>query len=212
MASFTWTLFFVGLCLKGTVHFLQCISSIYTALLRSAISFLSFCYFIIFFVFANNVSVRYICNLYNKSFSPLTSLCFNSSHYLLHFTTVTQTEASSWTIKVPSSIKGLPGSCVVIPCSFTYPDPRKKVTEFIGMWSEASHQHIYHPLKSKIMQQYRNRTELLGDVRQKICTLKIDPLQQSDQGPFNFRIEMTDYERFSYKDNAVSITMISKYY
>ncbi|KAJ4931046.1 hypothetical protein JOQ06_025346 [Pogonophryne albipinna] len=139
MASFTWTLFFVGLCLK-----------------------------------------------------------------------VTQTEASSWTIKMPSSIKGLPGSCVVIPCSFSYPDPGKKVTEFIGMWSEASHQVIYHPEKSKIMQQYRNRTELLGDVRQKICTLKIDPLQQSDQGPFHFRIEMTDYEKFSYIDNAVSITMISE--
>ncbi|XP_075965685.1 sialic acid-binding Ig-like lectin 14 [Anarhichas minor] len=123
---------------------------------------------------------------------------------------VTQTEASSWTIQVPSSVKGLPGSCVVIPCSFNYPDPGKKITEFTGMWLEATHEVIYHPDKSKRMQQYRNRTELLGDVRQKSCSLKIDPLQQDDRGPFFFRIEMADHEKFSYRKNTVSITMISE--
>lgn len=130
--------------------------------------------------------------------------------FLCIFTTVTQTEASPWTIKVPSSVKGLPGSCVVIPCSFNYPDPGKHVTGFTGMWADATHQLICHPDESKIMLQYRNRTELLGDIRHKSCSLKIDPLQQSDQGPFHFRIEIADYEKFSYRENTVSITMISK--
>ncbi|XP_059194473.1 myelin-associated glycoprotein-like [Centropristis striata] len=124
---------------------------------------------------------------------------------------VIQTEASQWTVKVPSTVKGLPGSCVVIPCSFNYPDPSdRRISEFTGMWTEVSHQLIYHPDKSKVMQQYRGRTELLGDVRQKNCTLKMDPLQQSDQGPFYFRIEMADYEKYSYRDNPVSISMISE--
>ncbi|KAK5862483.1 hypothetical protein PBY51_017874 [Eleginops maclovinus] len=123
---------------------------------------------------------------------------------------VSQTEAPSWTIKMPSSVKGLPGSCVVIPCSFEYPDPGKEVTQFIGMWLDASHQLIYHPEKSKITQQYGNRTELLGNVSKKICTLKIDPLKQGDQGPFHFRIVMPDYEKFSYQENTVSITMMSE--
>ncbi|XP_054478277.1 myelin-associated glycoprotein-like [Anoplopoma fimbria] len=123
---------------------------------------------------------------------------------------VPQTEASSWTIKMPSSVKGLPGSCVVIPCSFNYPDHANKITEFTGMWAKATNQLIYHPDKSKMMQQYRNRTELLGDIRQKNCSLKIDPLQQSDQGPFHFRIEMAGYDKFSYKENTVTITMISE--
>lgn len=133
------------------------------------------------------------------------------SHCSLHFTTVTQTEASSWTVTVPSSVKGLPGSCVVIPCSFNYPDPGKTLTQFTGMWTDMTHQLIYHPVESKMMQQYRNRTELLGD-RQKSCSLKIDPLQQSDQGPFYFRIEIANYDNFSYKENRVSIAMISKNY
>lgn len=119
-------------------------------------------------------------------------------------------EASSWSLKVPSSVKGLPGSCVVIPCSYDYPYPGKTVTQFTGIWQEDTNKLIYHPVASKIMEQFRSRTEQLGDVRQKNCSLKIDPLQQSDQGPFHFRIEIEDYNSFSYLQNKVSITMISE--
>ncbi|AWO96814.1 putative sialoadhesin-like isoform 2 [Scophthalmus maximus] len=125
-------------------------------------------------------------------------LCFNA----------VQTEASSWTINVPSSVKGLPGSCVVIPCSFNYPDPGQTVTKFTGIWTEETSHIIYHPVQSKIVQQYRSRTELLGDITHKNCTLKIDPLQESDQGPFYFRVEIEDFNQFSYKEHSVSISMI----
>ncbi|XP_027142188.1 myelin-associated glycoprotein isoform X3 [Larimichthys crocea] len=121
---------------------------------------------------------------------------------------VIQTEASSWTAKVPSSIKGLPGSCVVIPCSYDHPDPGKTVTEFNGIWTEAStSQVIYHPVESKIVDPYRQRTELLGDISQKNCSLKIDPLKSSDHGPFVFRIEIKNYNSYSYVTNKVTITM-----
>nr|XP_046255349.1 sialic acid-binding Ig-like lectin 12 [Scatophagus argus]XP_046255350.1 sialic acid-binding Ig-like lectin 12 [Scatophagus argus] len=123
---------------------------------------------------------------------------------------VKENEASSWTIEVPSSVKGLLGSCVVIPCSFNYPEPENRVTEFTAMWKVATDELIYHPVESTIMQQYRTRTELIGDVSQKNCSLKIDPLQQSDNGPFHFRIEIKGYEKYSYKKNMVSIAMISE--
>uniref|UniRef100_A0A3P8T9T6 Si:dkey-238d18.5 n=1 Tax=Amphiprion percula TaxID=161767 RepID=A0A3P8T9T6_AMPPE len=127
-------------------------------------------------------------------------LCFN----------VIQSEASSWTATMPSSVKGLPGSCVVIPCSFNYPDPQKAVSEFTGCWMDDTNHLIYHPHEAKMQEQYRSRTKLLGDVRHKNCSLMIDPLQSSDQGPFHFRIEMKDYDNFSYRENKVSISMISE--
>ncbi|XP_019741949.1 myelin-associated glycoprotein-like isoform X2 [Hippocampus comes] len=128
--------------------------------------------------------------------------------FLFFFSEVICVKASSWTIELPSSVKGLPGSCVVIPCSFNYPDPQMAINEFTGIWLEAENHLIYHPNNPKIKQQYQGRTELVGDVRQKNCSLKIDPLQQSDQGPFHFRVEMKGFEKFSYRDKTVSVQMI----
>ncbi|XP_062421723.1 sialic acid-binding Ig-like lectin 10 isoform X2 [Pungitius pungitius] len=76
------------------------------------------------------------------------------------------------------------------------------------MWARPPDKFIYHPDKSKMMKDYQGRTELLGDVRQKNCSLKIDPLKPCDGGPFFFRIEMEGYDKYSYKDET-SIEMIN---
>lgn len=120
------------------------------------------------------------------------------------------TETKSWTIVVPHVIKGLPGSCVAIPCSFDFPDRKKKLTQFTGMWKDASNQFIYHPNHSKIIRTYWNRTKLLGNLTQKDCSLEIDPLTSSDQGPFHFRIEIAQLNNYSYVQDTVSISMIGK--
>lgn len=51
----------------------------------------------------------------------------------------------------------------------------------------------------------------MGNLSLKKCSLKIDPLQQSDQGPFAFRIEIASFNKFSYFNGKVSITTLSKY-
>ncbi|XP_068180393.1 myelin-associated glycoprotein-like isoform X2 [Antennarius striatus] len=138
----------------------------------------------------------------------------NSSKLILCFLCfrfkVTQTEASSWTIEMPSSIEGLLGSCVVIPCSFNFPHSgNKALTKFTGMWIDVKHHLAYHPVESKILQQYQNRTLLLGDFRQKSCSLMIDPLEPKDEGPFHFRIEIAGYDNYTYKQK-IFIKMISE--
>ncbi|XP_033182279.1 sialoadhesin-like [Anabas testudineus] len=122
---------------------------------------------------------------------------------------VVQTEASTWTATVPSSVQGIDGSCVVIPCSYNYPESGKQITGYTGIWYKVIEDVIYHKDKNQIKQEFKGRTELVGDITQKNCSLKIDPLRQSDRGPFYFRIELGGYERYSYRNNEVSITFIS---
>uniref|UniRef100_A0AAZ3SIG0 Ig-like domain-containing protein n=1 Tax=Oncorhynchus tshawytscha TaxID=74940 RepID=A0AAZ3SIG0_ONCTS len=112
-----------------------------------------------------------------------------------------------WTAEVPDSVSGLEGSCIVIPCSFNYPEPKIKPSEFTGIWFKDTSEVIYHPDSSNVITDYRGRTELVGNLRQKNCSLRIDPLHSSDKGPFTFRIEIKDYNKASYKYDRVSIAV-----
>ncbi|CAI5662725.1 unnamed protein product [Oreochromis niloticus] len=119
-------------------------------------------------------------------------------------------EASPWTIDVPSLVNGLLGSCVVIPCSYNYPDPQGKAKSFTGIWMTTEGDRvIYHSAESKIVKQYQSRTKLLGDAS-KNCSLMIENLQQNDRGPFYFRIEIEGYNRASYRNNKVSISVMDE--
>uniref|UniRef100_A0A8C6P2Y0 Si:dkey-238d18.5 n=1 Tax=Nothobranchius furzeri TaxID=105023 RepID=A0A8C6P2Y0_NOTFU len=113
--------------------------------------------------------------------------------------------SSAWTATLPSSVQGLRGSCVVIPCTFSYPYPSKTPPVFTGIWMD-NNGIIFHPIESQIQQGYRSRTKLLGEVANKNCSLKIDPLQLNDNGPFYFRIEIKDYDQYSYRGHMVKIT------
>uniref|UniRef100_A0A8C7RU48 Ig-like domain-containing protein n=1 Tax=Oncorhynchus mykiss TaxID=8022 RepID=A0A8C7RU48_ONCMY len=117
-------------------------------------------------------------------------------------------DASSWTAEVPSSVFGLQGSCIMIPCSFNYPKPEKKPSKLTGIWLKDTYEVIYHPDSSSIIKDSRGRTELMGDLRQKNCSLRIDPLHRSDKGPFTFRIEIKDHDKYTYKDDTVSIAVM----
>ncbi|XP_029958872.1 myelin-associated glycoprotein isoform X2 [Salarias fasciatus] len=116
---------------------------------------------------------------------------------------------SSWKVQMPSTVQGLLGSCVVIPCTFDYPDPGRKVTKFTGIWFDNISHVVYHPVESKVVEQYRNRTTLVGDMRQRDCSVMMDRLRPNDRGPFHFRVEIGGFNQYSFKADKVSISMIS---
>ncbi|XP_065136002.1 myelin-associated glycoprotein-like [Paramisgurnus dabryanus] len=113
----------------------------------------------------------------------------------------------SWNAEIPKSVVGLSGSCVVIPCKFNYPSDRKSYYEFTGIWYTDKYDVIYHKETSKIISKFKGRTTLLGDLHHKNCTLKISSLNHSDGGSYMFRIEIKHFDKYSYKENKVSITV-----
>ncbi|XP_060754136.1 sialoadhesin-like isoform X2 [Neoarius graeffei] len=116
-------------------------------------------------------------------------------------------ESESWNAEVPQSVVGLEGSCVVIPCLFRYPGADRKVSHLVGIWLMDSNEKVYHPVTSKISTAFQQRTSLWGDLSHHNCSLKIDPLRRSDNGPFTFRIEIEDFNKYSFIHNKVSITI-----
>lgn len=120
--------------------------------------------------------------------------------------------AESWNAEVPQSVIGLEGSCVVIPCLFKYPGSYRKASHLTGIWFTDSNEKVYHTVTSKISSAFQQRTSLWGDLSHQNCSLKINPLLRNDHGPFTFRIEIEDFNKYSFIHNKVSITIKGKCY
>uniref|UniRef100_A0A9J7Z1Y0 Si:dkey-238d18.5 n=1 Tax=Cyprinus carpio carpio TaxID=630221 RepID=A0A9J7Z1Y0_CYPCA len=125
---------------------------------------------------------------------------------------VPSANAVGWNIEVPESVVGLSGSCVLIPCRFSYPENGKTYTEFKGIWLKGNEEStVFHTDTSNIIDSFKGRTSLNGDLGKKDCSLKISSLSSSDAGSFMFRIEIKDLDKYTYKNKEkkeiVSLTV-----
>ncbi|KAL4657678.1 hypothetical protein GN956_G5062 [Arapaima gigas] len=118
-------------------------------------------------------------------------------------------QADRWRVQVPGTVSALQGSCVVVPCTFTYPGRERKRLTFAGMWLTKDGVFVYHPDAEEVARRFRGRTSLAGDLGRSDCSLKIDHVQQNDGGPFIFRVVIDGVEKFSYTKSEVSIAVKS---
>nr|XP_023969797.1 Schwann cell myelin protein-like [Chrysemys picta bellii] len=93
--------------------------------------------------------------------------------------------SGSWTSSLPGTIRALKGSCVVIPCSFTYPGSRESLGgPFNVVWYQyrsRGYPEIYNSKgTASVLAEYQARTQLLGDPEMKNCTLSINPVRSED--------------------------------
>ncbi len=125
-----------------------------------------------------------------------------------------QSSRGQWTASVPMKIPALQGSCVVIPCTYTYPKPtsNKILNRWRGFWRKGNKIVTTNLRKWKLPEEYKKRTQFLGSLESRNCTMLLDGIRKTDVGPFYFRIEMPQYKSFSYTKNAVSIDVIREYY
>ncbi|XP_066515806.1 myeloid cell surface antigen CD33-like [Hoplias malabaricus] len=120
-----------------------------------------------------------------------------------------------WMADVVPKMNVLVSSCVVVPCSFKYPGEKQSRSRIRGIWhkiKDSKTNFIYHPDSTNILENFKGRTKLLGNLGspEHNCTLEIDEVRDHDNGPFCFRIEIPNVEMYSYSQNCVSFTMMPK--
>ncbi|KAM6910451.1 myelin-associated glycoprotein [Xenentodon cancila] len=122
-----------------------------------------------------------------------------------------------WSASVPSTVDALVSSCVVVPCSVTHPGGILPHSRLRGIWHrfDKKNEFIYDQDSTRILESFRGRTDLKGNLGENNCTLEIIDIRDHDNGPFCFRIELvrTDKneqttEKFSFVEQCVKFKMI----
>ncbi|MBN3277998.1 protein, partial [Polyodon spathula] len=90
----------------------------------------------------------------------------------------------AWTVTIPEKISALQGSCVVIPCNFSYSSNPPQ--SFVVVWYQyvsRGYPVVYDGRNpSIVIDKFRGRTVLVGDVHAGDCSLKIDSITRNDNG------------------------------
>ncbi|XP_069460922.1 myelin-associated glycoprotein-like isoform X2 [Ambystoma mexicanum] len=90
----------------------------------------------------------------------------------------------TWSSTLPTSIQALKGSCVVIPCTFTYPGPRRPSGNFHLVWyywAKSSYPQMYNGRGSgSVQNNFKQRTVFVGNLGQGNCSLQINNVMDTD--------------------------------
>ncbi|XP_016370359.1 sialic acid-binding Ig-like lectin 12 [Sinocyclocheilus rhinocerous] len=94
-------------------------------------------------------------------------------------------DALGWEVRMPKDINGLKGSCLVIPCSFSYTSypPQKPRRVVWYQWVSKGYPLVYDPrYPDYVIEKFREKTDLYGDPLSRDCSLLIKNLEQSHHG------------------------------
>ncbi|XP_069549453.1 uncharacterized protein [Brachyistius frenatus] len=104
---------------------------------------------------------------------------------------------------VPFRFSALTRSCVVIPCSF---QEKEDVPMTRGIWSKKTGGIVYHNGQSNVIDHFKGRTKILGDLVEGNCSLEIDDIKPFDNGPFCFHAEK-GHDKYQFNNSCVFIVM-----
>lgn len=93
---------------------------------------------------------------------------------------------------VPKELDALVTSCVVIPCSFTHTYGNLPTSRLKAIWylSNNPDHHVYDEDAEEVMEKFKERTKLLGQLGRNNCTLEIIDIKDHDNGPFCLKIDI----------------------
>uniref|UniRef100_H3A7J1 Myelin associated glycoprotein n=1 Tax=Latimeria chalumnae TaxID=7897 RepID=H3A7J1_LATCH len=113
-----------------------------------------------------------------------------------------------WSAWMPDKIYALRNTCVAIPCLFNYPDDVRVYSGVHGIWYfNSPYPNTYPPVVFKsrtriVHESFKGRTELIGDLNQKNCSLQINQLSPELQGKYYFRVDMGRPNIYTYTEHA----------
>ncbi|XP_030606287.1 myelin-associated glycoprotein-like [Archocentrus centrarchus] len=122
-----------------------------------------------------------------------------------------------WKVNVVKNIDALVTSCVVVPCSFSHTGGNLPSSRLRGIWHSKGKRtdNVYDEDPTKILDNFKGRTRMLGHLGQNNCTLEITAIKYYDNGPFCFRVELVRTEdneptkdKFSFVDDCVELNLI----
>ncbi|XP_038670008.1 myeloid cell surface antigen CD33-like [Scyliorhinus canicula] len=110
--------------------------------------------------------------------------------------------SQEWNGNTPREVTAQEGSCVQIPCHYSYPShlenkPRGGVWFNNEEWKTSSI--VFHSKdRNHALPRFRHRTRLSADLKDNDCSLIINDITREDEGPYYFRIEFDSQNSFSY--------------
>ncbi|XP_013911053.1 PREDICTED: myelin-associated glycoprotein [Thamnophis sirtalis] len=123
--------------------------------------------------------------------------------------------AGPWSAWMPEHITAFEGTCVVIPCRFSYPEELRPAT-IHGIWYfNSPYPKNYPPVVYKsrtniIHESYVGRSRLLGELNFRNCTLQISRLSPELSGKYYFRGDLGGYNQYTYPEHS-NLEVISEY-
>lgn len=111
-----------------------------------------------------------------------------------------------WNVWLPREISAMTNSCVVIPCTFIYPSGIRPYRGVHGIWYFGQpYPQLFPPVVFKtrtdvVHESYKGRTELLGDLQQRNCTLLINNIGAEHSGKYYFRADLGGANIYTFPD------------
>ncbi|XP_054903889.1 sialic acid-binding Ig-like lectin 14 [Poeciliopsis prolifica] len=115
--------------------------------------------------------------------------------------------SKDWSIKVPSKIPVLQGSCVVIPCTYVYPRIDSMSKTWKGYWKRRGTVVASNFPNLKLTREFKHRSRIRGTLQSGNCTWQLNRVRTTDTGPFHFKIEIPQHKSHSFSKNKVTLNV-----
>ncbi|NXD03945.1 SN protein, partial [Certhia familiaris] len=104
-------------------------------------------------------------------------------------------------VSYPESLQASGGSCLVVPCTFSYPAEVTTADGIVAIWYkdyDGQRVLVFHSAAPQdVDPHFGGRAQLLGDPMARNCTLLLRGVTLGDSGPYRFRFEIINGDRWS---------------